>query len=40
MMSQVLNWLIVAVLGAVGWGLFTVGKFKLGGSVDRQNSPP
>lgn len=31
-MSQVLNWLIVAVLATIGWGLFTLGRFKLGTS--------
>ena len=29
MLSQVVNWLIVAVVAAVGWGFFTLGSFKL-----------
>lgn len=26
MLSQVLNWLLVCVLGAIGWGLFSFGR--------------
>ena len=29
MLSQVLNWLVVSVLSCVGWGFFTLGKFRL-----------
>lgn len=27
--SMAVNWLIVCVLGAIGWGFFTYGKFEL-----------
>ncbi len=29
MLSQVFNWAVVCVLAAIGWGLFTLGKFTL-----------
>lgn len=34
--SQVLNWLIVCVLGTIGWGFFTLGRFKLGSSPEQE----
>jgi heme A synthase len=30
MLSQVLNWLLVCVLGTIGWGFLTLWKFRLG----------
>ena len=36
MLSQVLNWVVVAVLGAAGWGLFTLGR----SSVSKPSSGP
>lgn len=29
MLSQVLNWVLVCILATIGWGFFTLGKFKL-----------
>ena len=34
MISQIFNWVFVVVLGSIGWGFFTLGKFKLGESTD------
>ena len=36
MASQVLNWLLVCILGSAGWGLFTLGKFKLEDSTSSE----
>jgi len=35
MISQFFNWLIVCVLATIGWGFFTLWKFKL--EEDRRN---
>jgi len=32
-LSQILNWLVVCVIGAIGWGFFTYGK----GSSEEKN---
>jgi len=29
LISQFFNWIFVCILGAIGWGFFTLGKFKL-----------
>ena len=29
MFSQAVNWLVVCLLATAGWGVFTLGKFKL-----------
>ena len=34
MISQIFNWFFVCILGTIGWGFFTVGKFKLEESTD------
>lgn len=33
MASQILNWGVVCILAVVGWGFFTLGKFKLSNSA-------
>ena len=40
MLSQVLNWLVVAVLGAAGWGLFTFGRPSTGNKSDQLEGGP
>jgi len=35
-LSQVLNWLIICILAAVGWGFFTLGTFKLGARSSKE----
>ena len=29
MILQIFNWFFVVILGTIGWGFFTLGKFKL-----------
>jgi len=34
MITQFFNWILVCILGAIGWGFFTLGKFNLKDSTD------
>ena len=38
MISQIFNWLFVCILATVGWGFFTLGKFKLDKSSEISNT--
>jgi hypothetical protein len=29
MLSQALNWILVCILATAGWGMFTLGKFRI-----------
>lgn len=38
MFSQFLNWIIVCLLATAGWGIFTLGKFKLDHSIRNEKT--